>query len=143
MIEPTAAEQAGRGGIQDLIPGVAWFDPADGNGAKPRTTAAQLIDWVVGHLSVSNDGRSLTTIVSCTSDDPKRATRITNAIAGQNLANQVQAKANATANTDEFLHDKLINLQPQLEVSEEAVNSYRRQSGLMIGTNGTSFPPNA
>jgi uncharacterized protein involved in exopolysaccharide biosynthesis len=113
--------------------------PAATNSAEPRPSRAQLVDWIIDHLSVSNDGRSFTIIVSFTSDDPKRAAKITNSIAEQYLADQVNAKTNATVNANKWLHDKLVDLSPQLETSEETVDDFRRQSGL-IGTKGTAIP---
>jgi len=107
--------------------------------AVPHLTRSQLTDWLLGHLKVSNDGRSLTIVVSFTSESPERAARIANAIAENYLDNQVQTKARATLKASDWLGQQLIKIREQLESSEAAVDDFRRKSGL-LEVKGTTIP---
>src|SRR5438034_8112946 len=64
-----------------VFPGIVWNDPADAVDTLPTSTRPQLVDWLIGNLIVSNDGRSLTIVVSFTSENPERAALIANAVA--------------------------------------------------------------
>jgi uncharacterized protein involved in exopolysaccharide biosynthesis/Mrp family chromosome partitioning ATPase len=123
-----------RGVLARRFPDMAVTAPA-----AIRLTRSQLVDWLTDHLKVSNDGRSFTIIVSYTSEDPKRAAKITNAVAEEYLADQVRTKAGATTRANVWLGEKLAQLRRDLEKSEAAVDNFRRQNAL-IETNGATIP---
>src|SRR5215471_14853848 len=56
----------------------------------PTLSPSQVVDWVVGNLNVSNDGRSLSINVTFTSASPALAARIANAVAETYLDDQVR-----------------------------------------------------
>jgi polysaccharide biosynthesis transport protein len=131
---PTGQQMLAR-----LLPGIAGAGPVGASDAVPPLTRSHLTDWLIDHLKVSNDGRSFTIVVSYTSEDPKRAAQIANAIAEDYLADQVQTKVKATAKANEWLAEKLSDLRRELQTSEAAVDDFRRQSGL-IEAKGASIP---
>lgn len=103
----------------------------------PAITQAQLTDWLVGNLNVSNDGRSLTILVSFTSQNPERAAQIANEIAKTYLDDQVSTKTQAITKAASWLGERLDEIRQQLEKSEAAVDDFRRQSGLLEVKGGT------
>jgi succinoglycan biosynthesis transport protein ExoP len=105
----------------------------------PSLSRTQIADWIVGNVKVSNDGRSLTISVTFTSENPALAARIANGIAETYLDEQVRTKAVATVKARDWLHEQLIKIRRELEISEAAVDDFRRQSGLNE-TKGTTLP---
>jgi capsular exopolysaccharide synthesis family protein len=92
---------------------------------------AQLTDWLIGNLNVSNDGRSLTIVVTFTSESPELAARISNAVAQTYLDDQVLAKNRTTMMASDWLGGEVAKIRQQLEASEAAVDDFRRKSGLL------------
>ena len=110
-----------------------FFPGLFGNGPKiiQRPTSSQITDWLIGNLGVSNDGRSLTILVSFTSENPARAALIANTIAKTYLDDQVIAKSQATMKASTWLGERVTEIRKELEKSEAAAEDYRRQSGLL------------
>jgi uncharacterized protein involved in exopolysaccharide biosynthesis/Mrp family chromosome partitioning ATPase len=124
-----------------FLPGIARGSPSPTDESVPRLTRSQLTNWLLGNLKVTNDGRSLTIVVSFTSESPERAARIANAIAENYLDDQAQTKVHATIKASEWLGRELINIRQQLEASEAAVDDFRRKSGL-LEVKGATIPGN-
>jgi capsular exopolysaccharide synthesis family protein len=112
------------------FPGFIGEDLAFGN-TEFVPSRAQLTDWLIGNLNVSNDGRSLTIVVSFTSESPELAARISNAVAQTYLDDQVLVKNRATMMATEWLGGAVAKIRQQLEASEAAVDDFRRKSGLL------------
>jgi polysaccharide biosynthesis transport protein len=106
----------------------------------PAITQAQLTDWLVGNLNVSNDGRSLTILVSFTSQSPERAAQIANEIAKTYLDDQVSTKTQAITKAAGWLGERVDEIRQQLEKSEAAVDDFRRKSGLLEVGKGATIP---
>jgi uncharacterized protein involved in exopolysaccharide biosynthesis/Mrp family chromosome partitioning ATPase len=121
------------------FPRFAGICSASTSSGEPTLTRPQLTDWLIGNLKVSNDGRSYTILVSFTSGSPERAARIANAVAETYLADQVRTKAMAIVRARDWLGEKLIKMRQELEISEAAVDDFRRQSGL-IEARGATVP---
>ena len=98
----------------------------------PMVTRSQLTDWLIGNLNASNDGRSLTIVVSFTSESPERAAQIANAVAQTYLDDQALVK-NAVDNDGQRLARAKGDqrYEQDLEKSEAAVDDYRRKAGLL------------
>jgi uncharacterized protein involved in exopolysaccharide biosynthesis/Mrp family chromosome partitioning ATPase len=125
-----------RDAVRRFFPGIVGKDPSD---ALPMITQSQLTDWLIGNLNVSNDGRSLTIVVSFTSESPERAAEIANAIAQTYLDDQVLAKNRATMKASDWLGEEVTKIRQQLEISEAAVDDFRRKSGL-LEVKGATIP---
>jgi polysaccharide biosynthesis transport protein len=128
-----------RDALRRLFPKMIGTDPADTSDSAPTLTRAQLVDWLVGNLNVSNDGRSLTIVVSFTSESPERAAQIANAITQTYLDDQVLAKNRGTMMASNWLGERVTKIREQLETSEAAVDEYRRKSGL-LEVKGATIP---
>ena len=116
--------------LPSWLPWIAEICPAPASDTVPTLSRSQLANWVNGNLKVSNDGRSLTIRVTFTSDSPALAARIANAVAETYLDDQVLTKAAATVKARDWLREQLMKMRRELEVSEAAVDAFRRQSGL-------------
>jgi polysaccharide biosynthesis transport protein len=128
-----------RDAVARVFPGIVGKDPASTSEFVPMVTQSQLVDWLVGNLNVSNDGRSLTIVVSFTSESPERAAEIANAIAQTYLDDQVLAKNRATMKASDWLGEEVTKIRQQLETSEAAVDDFRRKSGL-LEVKGSTIP---
>jgi uncharacterized protein involved in exopolysaccharide biosynthesis len=95
-----------RDALGRLFPGIVGEDPASTSAPVPMITQSQLTDWLVGNLNVSNDGRSLTIVVSFISESPERAAQIANAIAQTYLDDQILAKNRATMRASDWLGER-------------------------------------
>src|SRR6516162_2087005 len=120
-----------RDRLRRYFPALLGEDPANTSGAVLPLSRAQLTDWLIGNLGVSNDGRSLTIVVSFTSENPERAAQIANTVAQTYLDDQVLAKNRATMMASDWLGGEVIKIRQQLEASEAAVDEFRRKSGLL------------
>jgi uncharacterized protein involved in exopolysaccharide biosynthesis/Mrp family chromosome partitioning ATPase len=124
-----------RKAVDRFLPGMLGKDPA----VAPTITQTQVTDWLVGNLNVSNDGRSLTILVTFTSRSPERAEQIANEVARTYLDDQVLAKTQATTKAISWLGDRVNEIRLELEKSEAAVDDFRRKSGL-LEVRGATIP---
>lgn len=125
-----------RRGLSRFFPRIVGTDPV----ITPAITQAQFTDWLVGNLNASNDGRSLTILVSFTSQSPGRAAQIANEIAKTYLDDQVSTKTQAITKAAGWLGERVDEIRQQLEKSEAAVDDFRRKSGLLEVGKGATIP---
>jgi exopolysaccharide transport family protein len=114
-------------------------------GSKPVMSKEELdarrlngaIDQLIKMETV--DQKSLTRIleVSITSEDPKKAARIANALADAYVTGQIEAKFEATRQANEWLAKRLDELGKQLQESDRAVEIYRTANGLQASSGVT------
>ena len=132
--EPVAVRVL-RHALSRFFPSIVEKDPV----IIPKPTASQITDWLIGNLGVSNDGRSLTILVSFTSESPARAAQIANRVAKTYLDDQVLVKARGTMNASTWLGERVNEIRKELEKSEAAVDDFRRKSGL-LAVKGDTIP---
>lgn len=96
-----------------------------------------LVGLILQGLKISNDGRSYTIHVGFSSPHPHLAATVANTYARQYLANQIDAKAEATKRATEFLSQRLIELRQELKESETAVEKFQRAAGMLGDKSGT------
>ena len=125
-----------RHALSRFFPRIVGEDPV----ITPAITQAQLTDWLVGNLNVSNDGRSLTILVSFTSQSPEWAAQIANEVAKTYLDDQVSTKTRAITKAAGWLGERVDEIRQQLEKSEAAVDDFRRKSGLLEVGRGATIP---
>ncbi len=92
-----------------------------------------VIDSVLRNLVVSPIGHSRVIGIDFTSADPRLAARISNTLADLYIVEQLEAKFEATRRATEWLNDRLSELRSRVEASEQAVETFRGQSGLIQG----------
>jgi uncharacterized protein involved in exopolysaccharide biosynthesis/Mrp family chromosome partitioning ATPase len=121
------------------LPWIPEICPALASTTIPTLSRSQLADWIVGNTKETNDGRSLTIDVTFTSESPAVAARVANGLAETYLDEQVRNKTVSTVKARDWLHEQLITMRRDLEISEAAVDDFRRQSGLNE-TKGETLP---
>ena len=88
------------------------------------------IDNFLKHLTVDAIGLSTSLDVRFTSRDPEKAARIADAISDAYVSDQVAAKTEATAQTTQWLMDRIGRLAQQVQASDEAVQRYKAEHNL-------------
>lgn len=109
-----------------------WF-------SKPRTEEEKLArhrtavaEQVLGHLDVTNDGRSYSIYVNFSSESPARAALIANTFADEYIVDQLENKYDATTRANKWLNERLSSLKQQVEASEHAVSKFREAKRLIL-----------
>lgn len=95
------------------------------------------IDIFLDRLKVSNDGKSRIITIAFQSRDPKLAAQVANTVADFYLVSQLDAKFDATRRANEWLSDRLAVLRQEVLASENLVETFRREHGLIRGQTST------
>ncbi len=94
-------------------------------------------DRLLSDLRVSNDGRSFTIYVTFRASDPDYAAKVANAYAESYLDHQIDVKRSAMRRASDWLGETLEGLRAELASSEEAVEAFRREAGLVETEEGS------
>lgn len=105
----------------------------DGRSAEEKEEArlTGLTNAFLGKLKVSQVKRSQVINVAFESEDPKLAAKIANEVADKYIIGQLQAKFDATKKATDWLNDQLGELKQKVELSERAVEQYRKNHNLL------------
>ncbi|MBV9522175.1 MAG: polysaccharide biosynthesis tyrosine autokinase, partial [Alphaproteobacteria bacterium] len=96
-----------------------------------------VIDAVLDRLKVSNDGKSRIITISFQSSSPQLAAQVVNAIADFYVTSKLDAKLEATKRANLWLSDQLASLRQDVLTSDDAVEKFRRDHGLVRGQTST------
>jgi succinoglycan biosynthesis transport protein ExoP len=97
-----------------------------------------VINAILGKkLAVSIKGRSRVISIEFTSETPKLAARAANTLANFYINAQLEAKFEATQHATQWLSDRVATLRETVKSSENAVEAFRKKSGLLSGQTGT------
>jgi polysaccharide biosynthesis transport protein len=96
-----------------------------------QKTHEAVVDRVLSRLSVHRARLTYVIDVAFESRDPAKAAAIANAFANLYLTQQLQDKYDATQQANQWLNQRLAELQPQVEQAEAAVQQYKAQHGLL------------
>ena len=91
----------------------------------------QVVDVFLSNLSVSRKGLTYVIKISYTSERPRLAQKIANAVADLYIVEQLEAKYEATKKANLWLSDRLTTLRARLRDSERAVEIFRTQNDLL------------
>ena len=106
--------------------------------AAVRDEQAQVTDRFLRRLSVKPEGRSRVIAISVDSEDPRVAADAANTLADFYIVAQLEAKFEATKRASAWLSERVFELREEVTKAEQAVEKYRRESGLIQGgTNAT------
>lgn len=103
----------------------------------PPDPLAQTIDVFLSRLGALAKGHSRVIGVSVDSADPLLAAAAANAVSEAYIANQLQVKLEATTGAHKWLDDRVSELRLQLRNADEAVEAYRRRTGMSSGKGGS------
>ena len=98
-----------------------------------------LIDTFLGKLKVGQVKRSQIVNISFESESSKLAAKIVNEVADQYIVGQMQAKFDATKKATDWLNGQLAELKNTVEYSEQAVEIFRQEHGLLDVSKGTGL----
>lgn len=96
----------------------------------PASPLTEAVERFGKQLAVAPVGRSRVIAISFTSLDPERAARVANRLAEAYTLQQLQAKFEVAQKATNWLSDRLGELKASAEASEQAVETFRAQSGL-------------
>lgn len=94
---------------------------------------ARAVDALLGRLAVRPLGRSRAVEIAVTGPDPVKAARLANAVAQAYLDEQLAVKRSATVQAAAWLEEQVAELRGRVEAAERAVETYRREAGLIEG----------
>ena len=97
----------------------------------------RVIDAFLDRLDVEPAGRSRVIKIAFESERPGMAARVSNTLAELYIVSQLDAKFEATKRATTWLNERLSGLRQQLEISEQAVEDFRKESGLVEGKGET------
>lgn len=98
---------------------------------EPTDPLSVPVDRFLSQLEVASKGRSRVITVSFTSTDASLAAKVPNAIGEAYIANQLQAKTQATAQATKWLDERVAEMREQLLAADDAVETYRRRAGIV------------
>ncbi len=109
------------------------------NAADPRARdpLALTTENFLRHLTVAAKGRSRVVSVSFDSGDPGLAAAAANETVNTYIADQLNAKREATASAHKWLEDRVAEMREQVINADQAVAAYRRRAGITQGRTGT------
>ena len=90
-----------------------------------------MIKTISDNLGVSLPRNSRVATISFASPDPALAAKVANAYASEFIKNDLQRKFNSTSYARNFLSQQLGEAKARLEQSEQDLNDYARQVGLI------------
>ena len=96
-----------------------------------QRTRADVITALQEAVSVRVEGRSRVINISATSEQPKLAAAVANTLSDLYLVDQLEAKFEATKRATDWLNDRVQELRGQVAASEDAIEEYRRRTGLV------------
>ncbi|HEX6114135.1 MAG TPA: polysaccharide biosynthesis tyrosine autokinase [Geminicoccaceae bacterium] len=112
----------------EWLPGAG---PDDQSGADAARARAKLINGFLDRLKVEQEGRSRVISISFQSPDPDLAAQVANTHAELYLLEQLETKFEATERATRWLEERLTELRETVRESENAVEAYRREAGLV------------
>ena len=122
---------------QHLIPQswLAKFSRSSAEDANDSRNMTKIIDNFSDKLKVANDGKSRIITISFQSEDPILAAQVANTLADEYIVERLDAKFEATKRANIWLADRLNTLRQEVQVSEDAVEKFRNENGLLRTAN--------
>lgn len=99
---------------------------------------ARLIAAVTAAIKVRVQPRSYVLVITATSPDAAKATRMANGLAEGFISDQIETKYDATRRASVWLEARVAELKSAAIVADQAAASYRAATGLVAGGGGTS-----
>ena len=106
--------------------------------AEARIAWEKTVDRVMQAIDVEREGLTRVISIRFESEDPVKAADITNALVDQYLVSQLDDKFDKIKRENNYLADQLDGLRENVRLAEEAVETYRAETGL-VSTDGGSL----
>jgi polysaccharide biosynthesis transport protein len=98
-----------------------------------RVTAGALVRSYLARLEIAPIQNTQMVRIAVTSPDPNLSARLANGHAREFINWEIEMNSHRSEEAEHFLEGKLTRIKQQLELSEAAVNSYRRDKGIVPG----------
>lgn len=105
-----------------------------GGPSAESAVSPQVIDAYLARLSIKPEPRTKLITVAFSSPDPLLSARIVNNHIRAYITRGTELRAQASENAEQFLKEKLVELETSVEQSEAALNNYRRERGIVAGS---------
>ncbi|MDA8155240.1 MAG: polysaccharide biosynthesis tyrosine autokinase [Actinomycetota bacterium] len=115
------------------VPGTGKIELSGGLGGDIKPS---VIDNFLKRLTVTPVRDSWIVLVSFDDKNPARAAQAVNEIARQYIGFNIESKLNASQVTRDWLENHLDDMKAKLERSEEALNKYAAQNGILLASAG-------
>lgn len=139
----TLREEAGLVRLWQQISPIAWVrgqlrqdPPALTEDLHARVQHERLVEGFLDRLTVNTVQMSRVIEIGFTSEQPAKAARIADEIANTYLEQRLEAKFAEIQRTTGWLDQRIGDLRQQVQVAEAAVETFRRQSGLVESNAG-------
>lgn len=110
-----------------------FFKTSRPGGASPEDAAlARAVDILQRRMKVTRQGTTFLVDINVSSESPRKAALIANAIADAYLQEQVRAKNEATKIASNWLNGQLDSLKSRVVASEKAVEDFRAANNLTV-----------
>ncbi|MGL4810183.1 MAG: GumC family protein [Beijerinckiaceae bacterium] len=93
------------------------------------------VEALANALSVRRPERTYVMELNVTARDPKKAARLTNAVAEAYIADQADARGDIARREEEFLESNITKTRDKIRKAEDAVEQYKRANQI-VGANG-------
>ena len=125
--------------VTGLLPGGGDAEPAApiSEEARARGAFRTATSILTNKVSVSRLGATFIIDISVSSEDPRLAARIADAIADEYQVDQLNAKLEATERSLSFLSERLDGLRANVTDAEAAVANYKRDNGILTAEGTT------
>jgi polysaccharide biosynthesis transport protein len=97
----------------------------------------KVVDAFLGGVEATQVSQSPVIRIAFTSENPRTAAEIANALAETYIATQLESKSAATRQANSWLQSRIAELRADVEASERAIEEFRGRSGLIIGKDVT------
>ena len=101
-------------------------------GETPPAASQRVLEQFRERLAIEPVKRSRLVTVAFESQDPARAARVVNALAAAYIEQTLESRWEATQKASEWLSRELVTLKAKLERSEEELQRYAHQQGLLF-----------
>ncbi len=106
-------------------------------GGNPALVMSQIVENFLAELKVTNDGQSRIIDISFESPNPNTAAEVVNALADAYIVARLDQKFESARRANVWLADRLNSLRQEVLVSEDAVEKFRAQNGLLRAKDST------
>ena len=100
--------------------------------AKPETAWQQAVNYAAGHFMVKASDNTRIIEITCDSPDRHVATDFVNTLSTEYIEQNLESRWNTSQHTGDWLTKQLEGLKVKLERSEDQLQAYAQQTGLMF-----------
>src|SRR5579859_5810362 len=122
-----------RPGLLDPIKRLFSRSPGSNAGASPQDVArTRAVDILQRRMKVTRQGTTFLVDINISSESPRKAATIANAVADAYFVEQVRAKNDATKIASNWLNGQIDDLKSRVVASEKAVEDFRAAKNLTV-----------